>query len=296
VSDNKVTSRRDFVKYATLGGMVLGSGALAACKSQAPVAETTPTGNVLERIIKDKKMNVAAVIYPPDIAKEGDELKGIFIEAAKWLGTQMDVAINFVEAEFGTFVAAIQTGRADVAVASTFATVARSLAVDFTRPIYYLGYGAMTRVADVNKWRTIDDADQAGVTFVEREGTPVQKWLVQNLKNAKLTSLAAAADPTQMALEVMAGRADVYIEDDWLVKSLVNEHSAELAEMPAYAETPWKVNRVAWAVPQGQPSLLNLMNVAINSLLGDGMLQGWTKQFGGHGRYVKELLYSPGQE
>jgi cyclohexadienyl dehydratase len=258
-----------------------------------PTPQTTVTGDALERILKDKKMNVAVVIYPPDTSNEGGQLKGTFIEVTNWIGSQMGVEINFIIAEFGTFIAALQSGRADVAVAPTFATVSRSLAVDFTNTIYYLGYSALTRKEEVNKWKTIEDADQAGVVFVEREGTPVWQWCHDNLKNATLDSLPAAADPTQMTLEVMTGRANIYIEDSWLIKNLVSEHSDVLAEMPTYSDKPWQLNSVAWAVAKGQTSLLSVLNVAIQNLLANEQIQKWQVQFKGTGLYRKDVFYVP---
>jgi len=285
-------TRRSFVKGALAGSLLVG-GTLAGCSPQSSggAPEGQVTGDVLQRIQNDKKMNVAVVIYPPDTSKENGELKGTFIEAAKWIAGQMDVELNFVEAEFGTFVAAIQSGRADVAVASSFASVSRAMAVDFTSPIYYLGYSALCRKADVDKWATIEEAVNAGAQFAEREGTPVNDALT-NL-NAHMTSLAAGADPTQMTLEVLAGRADIYVEDDWLVRNLVAEHADELVEMPVYAQKPWSLNAVAWAVAKGQASMLNMVNVAVDRMLANDLLQQWQIQFGGHGSYRKDVYYEP---
>lgn len=304
MSENVPLDRRSFLKTAVAAGLITGSGLLGACTqaSPAPVTSTEQpqpteepkvTGDALERILNEKKINVAVVIYPPDTFKEGNDLKGTFIEVTNWLGKQMSVDVNYVEAEFGTFIAALQSGRADVAVAPTFATVARGIAVDFTNTIYYLGYSALVRKEEVDRFSSIEAGDQDGVTYVEREGTPVHKWCTENLKTAKLISLAANADPTQMALEVMSGRANIYIEDDWLVKKLVAEHSDALAEMPAYSTKPWMLNRVAWGVAKGQPSLLNLMNVAIDYLLANNQIQKWQLQYGGHGLYKTETFYSP---
>jgi ABC-type amino acid transport substrate-binding protein len=306
MSNQDKLNRRSFLKTAAASGIaVAGASLLSACGGQAPAVaatsaivtqtlpQTTVTGDVLNRILKDKAMNVAVVIYPPDVAQVGGQLQGTFIEVSNWIGQQMGVKINFIIAEFGTFIAALQSGRADVAVATTYATVSRSLAVDFTNTIYYLGYSALTRIADVNKWKTIEDADQVGVVFTEREGTPCWQWCHDNLKHATLDSLAAAADPTQMALEVITGRANIYIEDSYLVKKLVAANSTTLAEMPAYADKPWQLNSVAWAVNKGQTSMLSVLNVAIQNLLANNMIQNWQVQNAGAGLYLKDVFYTP---
>ncbi|MBW1792049.1 MAG: transporter substrate-binding domain-containing protein [Deltaproteobacteria bacterium] len=289
-------TRRAFMKGVLAGSAVVGSGLLAGCASDTDSAGTTDEepqveGDVLQKIVDEGKMTVAVIIYPPDTSKEGGELKGTFIEAAKWIASEMDVDLEYVESEWGTFVAAIQSGRADVAVASSFATVSRSMAVNFTKPIYYLGYSALSRQEDVDKWKTIEDAAAAGAVFAEREGTPVHKSLTD--MGAEMISLPAGADPTQMTLEVLTGRANIYVEDDWLVKNLVAEHSDELAEMPTYAEKPWQLNAVAWAVAKGQANLLNVINVAIDRLVANNMLQDWQVEFEGHGLYKKDAFYNP---
>jgi len=274
---------------AALGGAALGAGGLVAPRSahaQAPAGE-----DVLQRVIKNKQLNVAVVIYPPLTIKQGSELSGTFVEAAKWLAKQMDVTPSFVEAEFGTFIAAIQSGRADIALAGSYATVPRALAVDFTKNVMWFGISALVRKADEKKWKTIEDADQAGVRFIQAEGTAIHKQLGQILKKAKLTATAPGTQSTNMALEVLSNRADVYVEDDWLIKKNVEQHKGRLIEMTAYAEKPWNLSAVSWAVAKGQSSMLNVLNVAIDRLTDNNMFQQWDEKYGAHWAYKKESFY-----
>jgi ABC-type amino acid transport substrate-binding protein len=282
-------ARRSFLQSAALGGLLAGSGSLVA---PGPAhAQGTAGEDVLQRVIKNKQINIAVVIYPPLTIKQGGELSGTFIEAAKWLAKQMDVTPSFVESEFGTFIAAIQSGRADIALAGAYASVPRALAVDFSKNVMWFGISALVRKADEKKWKTIEDADQPGIRFIQAEGTAIQKQLSQTLKKAKLVSTAPGTQSTNMALEVLSNRADVYVEDDWLVKKNVEQHKGRLIEMPAYADKPWNLSAVSWAVAKGQSSMLNVLNVAIDRMTDNNMFQQWDEKYGAHWSYKKESFY-----
>jgi ABC-type amino acid transport substrate-binding protein len=279
-------ARRTFLQSAGLGAAVLGGSLVSPAPAYAQGGE-----DVLQKVIKAKQINMAVVIYPPLTLKQGGELAGTFIEAAKWLAKQMDVQVNYVEAEFGTFIAAIQSGRADIALAGSFATVPRAMAVDFTKNVMWFGSSALVRQADVKKWKTIEDADQPNVRFIQAEGTAIHKQLVQMVKKGKVITTAPGTSPANQALEVLSNRADVYVEDDWLIKKNVEQHKGRLAEMPAYTDKPWNLNAVSWAVAKGQTSMLNVLNVAIDRLTDNNMFQQWDEKYGAHWLYRKETYY-----
>jgi polar amino acid transport system substrate-binding protein len=280
--------RRSFLQSAALGGGLLAGGGLVA---PAPAHAQGGGEDVLQRVIKNKQINIAVVIYPPLTIKQGGELSGTLIEAAKWLARQMDVQPNYIEAEFGTFIAAIQSGRADIALAGSFATVPRAMAVDFTKNVMWFGSSALVRKADEKKWKTIEDADQPNVRFIQSEGTAIHKQLVQLIKKGKVIATAPGTQPANMALEVMSNRADVYVEDDWLIKKNVEQHKGRLAEMPQYVDKPWGLNAVSWAVAKGQTGMLNVLNVAIDRLTDNNMFQQFDEKYGAHWLYRKETYY-----
>jgi len=206
----------------------------------------------------------------------------------------MDVTPNFLEAEWGTFIAAIQSGRADIALAGSFATVARAMAVDFSKNVMWIGSSVLVRKADVHKWKTLEDADRPGVRFVTGEGSALHERLKKTLKNGQIVALPPGTSPANMALAVLFNRADVYLQDDWLIRKLVSEHK-EAVEMPAYKDKPWNLNAVSWAVAKNQSAMLNVLNVAIDRLTDNNMLQQWDEKYGAHWLYKKDAFYQPGK-
>jgi polar amino acid transport system substrate-binding protein len=281
--------RRDFLIAAALTGAAVGMGGVGA----APASGQTgpPVDDALQRVIRAKQLNVAVVIYPPLTIKQGSELSGTFVDAARWLAKQMDVTPNFLEAEWGTFIAAIQSGRADIALAGSFATVPRAMAVDFTKNVMWMGSSVLVRKADIGKWKTLEDADRAGIRFVTGEGSAMHERLKKTLTSAQIVALPPGTSPANMAVAVMSNRADVYLQDDWLIKKLVSEHKDRLAEMPAYADRPWNLNAVSWAVAKGQTSMINVLNVAIDRLTDNNLFQQWDEKYGAHWLYKKEVFY-----
>ncbi len=149
-------------------------------------------------------------------------------------------------------------------------------------------YVELKGAVDVESFRLairigLSEADTVHARFIEAEGA------AQMLKNAKVRSTAAGTSPANMTLEVIANRADIHVNDDWLVRRLVEAHKDQLAEMPAYTDKPWRLNAVSWSVAKGQAGMLNVLNVAIDRLLDNNLFYDWDKKYGANWMYKKDV-------
>lgn len=272
-------SRRQLIQTA---GVAAGALGLAAGTKGAtsPAFAQAAGGDSLERIAKSGQMRVVYVVWPPITVKDPktQELSGHFIDAIRFIGGEMKVKPVFVEAAWGTFVATLQAGQADLSVAATYATIQRAQSVDFSAPVIYLGWNALVAKKLAKAYKSPLDLDRKGIRIVGIDGEAETQWVQRTFKNASLHTLAAGTEYANVALEITAGRADVYFGDDYVIRKLAREHSDRLAEM--FPGKPFRMNAVAWAVRKGDQSLLNFINIALGQIRDQGLDVEWEKKYG----------------
>lgn len=242
----------------------------------------------LSRILKEKVFNIGYIPSPPGAIKDPKtgELSGFYIDAIRFVCTTIGVKPVFHEAKWATFAGGLQSGQFDLSVAATFATLPRALAVDFTKPIHYLGYSAIVRKGDA-RFKSLKDIDQPGVKLALVQGAAGHEYAKQNFKHPQLIVLSTS-DLTAPFMEVTAGRADVGIEDAWATRRYAAKHP-EVVDL--FGENPYNVMPIAWAVRKGDQDLLNYMNTAIDYLLINGKFEQFMASYGPSGRYQLKLTY-----
>ena len=104
----------------------------------------------MAEITKAKQFNIGVVPFPPDVIKDPitGEYKGIFVDAARYICETIEVECVFKEFAWATFIAGLQSRQIDLSVASTYSKMKRALVVNFSQPIYFLGYRAVAKKGD----------------------------------------------------------------------------------------------------------------------------------------------------
>ena len=111
----------------------------------APAIAQPASAQVMDRILKDKTVKIGYIPSPPAVIKDpaSGEVKGFYVDGARYIFKTIGVEPVFVETTWANFAAGLQSGQFDFSIAGTFATVQRAAAVEFTKPIHYLGYSAI---------------------------------------------------------------------------------------------------------------------------------------------------------
>ena len=242
----------------------------------------TAQDHPLDRIMKTKQLKVGYIPSPPSAIKDPatGKLSGFYIDAIRLVAAQMKVEPVFIETGWATFPAGLNSGEFDVCVAGTFATIGRAMAVDFTRPLNYLGYSAVMKATDT-RFKTLSDMDKTGIKIAVVQGAAGHEFAKEYFKKAELVVLSTT-NLTAPFIEVTAGRADVGIEDAWSVRRYTKEHP-EVKDM--FRDNPYNLLPIAWTVKKGNTEMLNFMNTAIDYLLSTGRMERMSEAYGPTGRY-----------
>jgi polar amino acid transport system substrate-binding protein len=227
-------------------------------------ANKPAAARTLDQIVSSGELRVGYIVTPPNVIRDpatGD-LTGFDIDAIKEIANMMGLkSTKFIETTWGTFAAGLQADQFDVSIAGTFATVKRSMAVQFTRTIYSAGWGAVILKTNT-RIKSLADMNTSDTRIAVVQGGSAEDYVRRNMPKAQLVTLATG-DLTAGLVEVVAGRADVGIEDFFTVNNFVKQQPSI---KNLYYDHPFNFTPIAWAVSKGNLDLVNVINTAINVL------------------------------
>ena len=278
-------SRRRFYTLATL---LLFAMAIFAISQQQAQAQ------VMDRILKEKKIKVGYIPSPPGAMKDlkTGEVVGYYVDGLRYIFRTIHVEPELIETTWANFAAGLQSGQFDLSIAGTFATIQRAASVEFTKPIFYLGYSAIVKKGDT-RFKTLSDFNKKGIKIAVILGGAAEEYAKEHFPEATMVTLATG-ELTAPFVEVSAGRADVGIED------ATQAHRYALQQpgvTDLFENNPYDVLPIAWTVRRGNEDLLNFLNTSIDYMLFTGKWEKMSEKYGATGRfYDKPALVRFGLE
>lgn len=235
-------------------------------------ATSVSNARSLKEIMASKKIRLGTIPYPPmtQLDSKTGKYGGLWIEGPKFLFEQLGLEVELVETKWATFASGLQSDQFDVFIGGSFATPRRAAAVDFTRPVMYMGHSVTIRKEDAGKFKDMADLDKPGVVIATVLGTSGHEYLRQNFKNATIRALDTG-DLTQDSLEVLAGRADAALQDSFKVAQVVARHPDKLVDL--FGARPFYLLPIAYALKSGNDELRRLVNTGLEWMDSTGKWQ-----------------------
>lgn len=258
---------------------------LLGCSESSRNRQDVRGPDTFTRVVTTKKLRAGYIVFPPVITKDvaTGELDGHFVATIKEIARQAEWDLEFVESDWATFSAGLASNRFDVSIAPTFVTIPRAMSVAFTRPLFYAGNSAIVRSSET-RFSTVDSLDQADVTIAVTQGEAGHEYATANFKNAKLI-VHPGADQTLTFHDVLTGRADAALGDAYVTSQFAKLHSDKVKDL--FAQKPYNLTPVSWAVQRGDSGILQFLNSAIDSLDSTGYLKKFEDAAGAHWLHVK---------
>jgi polar amino acid transport system substrate-binding protein len=237
---------------------------------------------MMDRVLKDKQLKIGYIPSPPGTIKDPatGEVKGFYVDGVRLMCKMINVEPVFIETTWANFAAGLQSGQFDFSMAGTFATIQRAAAVEFTKPIHYLGYSAVVKKGDT-RFKQLSDFNQDGIKIAVVQGGAGQEYVRENFPKATIVALATG-NLTAPFIEVSSGRADIGIEDAWQAR----RYSAQQPNVTdLFQNNPYNVLAIAWSVRRGNQDMLNFLNTSIDFLLNTGRWEKMAETYGATGRF-----------
>jgi len=242
---------------------------------------TIETQSTLDKIEETGELHVCYIEWAPTVIKDPEtgELSGHFVDMAEYLADSMEVELIFHETSWSNFPVELNSGRCDLSIAGTFATIPRAESIAFTRAISYVGNGAVVAEnSEFGYFNSIDEFDKEGIVVAVLNGEQGHEYVKQNFENAEIVVLQGS-DLTLPLLEVASGRADIGLADSVTTARFV-ENQESLVDL--FASNPYNVNPIAWAVSYDDLEWLQFVNTAIDYMESTGKINEFEEEYDAH--------------
>ena len=276
MNDDSMSKRR-FLAGAAIAGVGLSAMAAETKPAHAQLLETGIDPNsVLAKIKKGGVLKIGYAQNPIWFFKDpkSGELQGIYKDLADLLASDLEVTPQYQEVNFGNATVALRKNDFDLLAASFTFTAARGLVVNFIGPIWAKGSLAIVHKDDAEKYRTLADLNNEGVTIAVSAGATEEARMPLLFPKAKVLSLAGqqalAADP------VRTRRATAYWTGDIDILALAKRNNWAHVIDP---EHPFDKRPNTWAIRYGDQAWKDFLNMWVATVLATGHVQNLYKSY-----------------
>ncbi len=205
----------------------------------------------------DKLVMATNAAFPPYESVEGSEIVGIDPEIAKLIADDLGKELVIEDMAFDSIIAAVQTGKADIAMAGMTVTEDRKQNIDFSDP-----YTEAAQVIVVKTDSTVATPDDlTGKTIGVQIGTTGDIY-AEDIEGATIERYSKYFEAINALIQ---GKIDAVIVDREPAKVFVNEN----AELKLIDEE-FTVEEYAIGVSKENTQLLNDINASLKKLKESG--------------------------
>ena len=271
------TSKRDFMKTAIgIGGVAaatsLLSGAGRVREAYAQLLETSINPNsVLAKVKKDGKLKVGYSQTVPWFQKDAKtgKLEGIYYEAVERLAQEIEIKVEYLEADWVNATVGLRKGDYDLFGSSLFYTMPRALVVSYIGPLWSKGRLVLTHRDFAGKFKSAADFNKEDVTFSINVGSAEENWAKTSYPKAKIITttgnIALSLEP------VRTKRAHLYAsgEENTRIVAAKNKWAQIIDE-----KHPIGRNANTWAIRYNDPDWQAFLDFWTRNLANSG----WVKE------------------
>lgn len=198
--------------------------------------------------------------FPPYEYREGDEIIGIDAEVAALIADKLGMELEIEDMAFDSVLAAVQTGKADIAMAGITVTPEREQMVSFTDT-----YTKATQMIIVTEDSEIaSPEDLTGKTVGVQLGTTGDIY-AEDIEDGTVERYSKGFEAVQALIQ---GKIDAVIIDGEPAKVFVEQNEGIKLLEEAFTEEEYAI-----AIAKDNEELLEKVNTALNELKEEGEFQ-----------------------
>ena len=229
-------------------------------------------GDQLEKILTAGKIVIGTegTYSPNSYHDDNGDLVGFDVEVARKVAEKLGVEAEFVEAEWDSLFAAMDSGRIDTVVNEVEYSEERALKYDFSEPYTYI-HGELMVKGDNEEIQSFEDlaGKKAAQNLTSSWGKMAESY------GAELVSVDMVSQCVDLLL---SGRADATLNVETAFHDYLNSHPD--ADVKIVARTDSASSSVI-PVKKGNESLLKAINEALDELRASGELAELSEKYFG---------------
>ncbi|ASS95270.1 transporter substrate-binding domain-containing protein [Peribacillus simplex] len=176
---------------------------------------------------------------------ETNEYEGIDVDAAKELGKDLGVEVEFVATTWPTMMKDLKADKFDIAVGGVTRNTARQKSAYVSQGYLSFGKVPLIRKEDKDKYLTIEDINKPSVRIGVNPGGTNEEFVLQYLSNANVTVVENNLDIPHLVAE---GTYDVMITDT--VEAMLYA-KADPRLYAALTDKPFTNSEKGYMIPRG---------------------------------------------
>lgn len=233
--------------------------AMAACANDTTDAEQ---GNTADDNILVMACNAT---FPPYEYYENDQITGIDAEIAAAIADKLGMELQIMDMEFGSIIAAVQTGKADIGMSAITITEDRLESVNFTTS-YATGVQVII-VKEDSPITSVDDLYAEGATYVVgvQQDTTGDIYCTDDFGDSRVSRFNKGADAV---LALTTDKVDCVIIDNAPAESFVAANTGL-----KILDTEYVTEDYGIAIAKENTELLDSINATLEEMLADGTIQ-----------------------
>jgi len=264
--------------------LVLLSLIIVSCNPSVKDKETIETKqeNVLERVLRTKKIRAAYTIYPPGCMKDKNtgKLYGIFVETLEKIGKELDIEIDWTEeVGWGTQIEGLNTNRYDMIGSSVWANPKRAKLAYLTKPLYYSPIVIFVRSND-NRWDNTTDwsvLNDPKIKISTIDGGTGEVIVKTEFPKATKVSLPQLTEFSQSFMDVVHKKSDLLLLEPYYGYKFLESNPKSIKNVSK--GQPMRMFGNCYMFKIGEDEFQNMLNTIIEDLQNSGYIESLVKKY-----------------
>ncbi len=234
------------------------------------IAQAKDSDSAYDHVIAKNEIVCGLVPWAPfkEYDPNSKEWKGFAVDIYRQAFATLDIKVTFQEVVLGNQVQDLNSGRIDAMCDDGPWTLSSGKYEEYSSPVYYSAVYPYVRVTE-KRFQTVTDLDTPTVTFSGIDGDLSNDLVGRFFPKAKLASMPATTDVSQLYLNVATGKADVVIADPSSFSTFDKHNPHQIKPLKT---KPLVVYKQVIAVKKGDTKMLGLVNEAVDNALAFGIV------------------------
>lgn len=234
----------------------------------------TQKESAYERVIKSKEIRCGYTPYSVGLKKDPNTgaLSGIYKDTIEEVGKLLDVKIKWTEeVGWGQQIEGLQAGRYDMICSPVSMTGPRTVAADFSQPLYYSPVWIWVKSSDTRFDNQSRDAlNNSNIKIATLDGEQTDTMARNNFPKANRVSLPQSSDFASLLQTVIAEKADLTFAEPFSVYEFMATNPDTLKTIAG--DQPLNLVPNIFLLPSGEPQFKSMINNALTQLFLNGFI------------------------
>jgi ABC-type amino acid transport substrate-binding protein len=243
-----------------------------------------------DRVMRTGTIRCGYVVYPPNMIKDVNtgEISGIAPAIIEKIAAGLSLKVEWAE-EVGTasMIEGLKTKRYDMVCNTTWASIARTREVAYSKPAYYIAVNAISRIDDKRFDNNLKNIDDAAVKIATIDGSVYTLIAQSQFPKATLVSYPDLTDPLSPMMDVMMKKADIAFTEDYTMKAFMDKNSGKLQKVAS--DKPVQLFHASFMAKGDEFRFIRMIDDSLSILLDNGDIDKILDQYEKYPNSYKRL-------